>query len=105
MADDCSYEIGDLVSVVDNWWDLGDFTQNDFNRVRSPSLPFFDEDKDKSIFGIIVDVEVYPGGSQFIKEYKSHGLYHVLLSTGMIKKYFQNRLDMINPKEERDIND
>ena len=95
MADDFSYEIGDLVSVVDNWWNLGDFEQT-----TSPSLPFFDEDRDKSLFGIIVDVEVYPGGSQSIKEYKSHGLYHVLLSTGMVKKYFHNRIDVVNPKRD-----
>lgn len=95
------YEIGELVSVVDNWWDMVD-TQE----IPAP-LPLFDAQVQEPLCGIIVNKETYPGTSHFpISEdamdarYRHHGLYHVLLSTGKVKKYFHNRLDKIELEEE-----
>ena len=101
MSSENVYSIGDLVSVVDNWWEAID-TQN----IPAP-LPLFDAQKEKALFGIIVEVELYPGTKKYVKDTqadpfraRNHGLYHVLLSTGKVKKYFQNRLDKINLEGE-----
>ena len=89
------YEIGELVSVVDNWWDLVDTSE-----IPAP-LPLFDAQRQEPMCGIIVDKEIYPGVHDALgkKGYNTHGLYHVLLSNGKIKKYFQGRLDKIELEE------
>tara|TARA_B100000287_G_scaffold378426_2_gene380859 strand:- start:352 stop:651 length:300 start_codon:yes stop_codon:yes gene_type:complete len=87
------YEIGDLVYVVDNWWENIDTQQ-----IPAP-LPLFEAQRQEKLCGIIVDREIYPGAlgdiDRKINTYKMKhsGLYHVLLSNGKIKKYFHNRLD------------
>ena len=95
--------IGDLVSVVDNWYDMiaVDSTAGRTTGPTQPvSLPLFDHQE--RVHGLIVDRENYPGinavKDEELNPYtaKHSGLYHVLLSNGKVKKYFQNRLEKIS---------
>jgi len=98
--------IGDLVSVVDNWYDMV-AVDSTCGRTTVPptqpvSLPLFDHQK--RVHGLIVDRENYPGINAvkdeelnpYTANFKHSGLYHVLLSNGKVKKYFQNRLEKIS---------
>jgi hypothetical protein len=92
------YEIGDLVSVVDNWWDSVD------TRQVPALLPL--ESEIQKLYGIIVDKEIYPAAinaSPHAFLSKHNGLYHVLLTNGKVKKYFHNRLDKMGQAEESGV--
>ena len=91
--------IGDLVSVVDSWYDMI-ATDVDTMPAQPLKLPLFDHQK--RVHGLIVDRENYPGinavNDEELNPYvaKHSGLYHVLLSNGKVKKYFHNRLEKIS---------
>ena len=101
MNESSLYDIGDLVSVVDNWYDMV-AEDLDLSSGQPMNLPLFREGHEsKKVHGLIVDKEVYPGtvvNSETTNAYrtKHNGLYHVLLSNGKVKKYFHNRLEKIS---------
>lgn len=104
------YDIGDLVSVVDNWYDMV-AEDLDLSSGKPMNLPLFTEGHEsKKVHGLIVDKEVYPGtivNNETSNPYrvKHNGLYHVLLSNGKVKKYFHNRLEKISSCQVEILNE
>ena len=103
------YEVGDLVSVIDNWWEA------EVLPAQGKQLPLLPPSENPlvphRVHGLIVDSEVYPVNKSLknvplIPEPSRPSrreiplvqklLYHVMLPSGEVKKYFHNRLEKIS---------
>ena len=95
MSENLLYEIGDLVSVVDNWYDMV-AEDLDLSSGQPMNLPLFREGHEsKKVHGLIVDKEVYPGtivNNETSNPYRVSTTDSTTFCFPTVKKTFHNRL-------------